>query len=570
MYSGRGTAGDSNVYNGEQARPQCGPCAKGQRDCVYAPRESLLSNGPTPTESENGAQFATHGRTLDSVSQRRGIQEPLQALAEACHRTQPHQQPGSAGGRDYHLPEPTASGFALSTDTTRSTSRPPNGYGPSPGTDSSVSTRLAPLSWFELLATDAANADERFLLSPPQLGPGPQLETEDPRSSSNLRPRTLRERESFYLAAFPRDPEIEQRLASQPPGDGVVTDDPLSWTTSSQIALSALENRLFKHFVLAVSQWLDFYDPEKHFQSVVPHLALRNVGLMRALLALSARHLSLHADQQGEAETGLIDRNLAVQYYYETLHYLNKAMQYPSYARSHEVIATSLLISTYEMIDGSNQDWERHLKGVFWIQRFQDNDGESGGLRQAVWWAWLRQDVWVAMRERRRVFSFWQPKKPLSALTASGFATRATYLLAQCVNYSSKEEQDTTDRSQRVARASELLYLLQEWHDHLPREYASLPTISDTDTFPPTWVHPPPYAAALQIHSLARILVILNRPSSGGAQDYRATQTLLTLSVNTICGIARAVDECDSAASLVSTHCLFGGKFNHSSGFGKR
>ncbi|KAJ5692774.1 hypothetical protein N7462_002197 [Penicillium macrosclerotiorum] len=313
------------------------------------------------------------------------------------------------------------------------------------------------------------------------------------------------------------------------------------------------------------------------FGSVVPHLALRNVGLMRALLALSARHMSIEAERSasiphssveegrssgspGNAQESscAINRNLAVQYYYETLHYLNQAMQHPSYARSNEVIATSILISTYEMIDGSNQDWERHLKGVFWIQRFQDNDGESGGLRQAVWWAWLRQDVWVAMREKRRVFSFWQPKKPLSALTPSELATRATYLLAQCVNYSSQEEQETTDISRRLERGSELLFMLQEWYDCLPTEYNSLPTSSKVDIFPPIWVHPSHYAAALQVHSLARILVILHRPSSGGLQDYRAAQKLLTLSVNIICGIARTIDKNDDAASLVSIHCLFG------------
>lgn len=100
---------------------------------------------------------------------------------------------------------------------------------------------------------------------------------------------------------------------------------------------------------------------------------------MKALLALSTRHLSLEMELRQEGpmsasavpgdtsstRSHAIDRNLAVQYYYETLHHPNSAMQHPSYARSHEVIATSLLISTYEMIDGSNQDWERHLKGVF-------------------------------------------------------------------------------------------------------------------------------------------------------------------------------------------------------------
>jgi hypothetical protein len=255
-----------------------------------------------------------------------------------------------------------------------------------------------------------------------------------------------------------------------------------------------------------------------------------------------------------------VDRNVAVQYYYESLRCLSKAMRHPLYASSHEVVATALLISAYEMIDGSNQDWERHLKGVFWIQRFQDNDGESGGLRQAVWWAWLRQDVWVAMRERRRVFSFWQPKKPLPMLSAPELATRATWLLGQCVNYASKEEQDTMELSRRLERGSELLYLLQQWHDYLPPEYSPLPGLSDVETFPPIWVHPSPYAASLQVHSLSRILVILHRPSSGGLEDYRAAQKLLTLSVNIICGIARTVDSGDTAASLTSLQCVYGGR----------
>lgn len=501
------------------------------------------------------------------------IHEPLQVLVDACDQTQPiHQDsPGDPQNSTASLPAENP----VSTTPRLVGANPAYGYVPSPGTDSSVTSRIAPLSWFELLARDAANADERFLLSPPQQFSRNQVDVgEDPRNSSNLRPRSLRERESFHAAAFPRDPEIEQRIASQAPeSDSTGAEEPSSWSPSHTISLSGLEHHLLHHFVRVSSHWLDFYDPVKHFASVVPHLALQNAGLMRALLALSARHLSLTAGDKSSvrgavepdqsisrSQSDTIDRNLAVQYYYESLHFLNKAMQHPSYARSHELIATSILISTYEMIDGSNQDWERHLKGVFWIQRFQDNDGESGGLRSAVWWAWLRQDVWVAMRERRRVFSFWQPKKPLSTLSATELATRATYLLAQCVNYASKEEQEASDISRRLERGSELLFMLQEWSSHLPPEYSPLPTISDIQNFPPIWIHPPHYGAALQVHSLARVLVILHRPSSGGLEDYRAAQKLLTLSVNTICGIARAVDDTDTAANLVSLHCLFGGK----------
>jgi hypothetical protein len=438
---------------------------------------------------------------------------------------------------------------------------------------------VAPLSWFELLARDATNADNGFLLSPPQRFPQtPQAEEQNPKDCENLQPRSWRECQSFQAAAFQSLPGMERRLTATEE-EAHWSDNPSSWTTSFSIPLSDLERRIFNHFVHSSSQWLDFYDPIKQFSTTVPHLALRNPGLMRALLALTVRHISLGHESGSSIPCGslgcgaepifkqesllpAVDRNVAVEYYYETLHYLNKAMQHPSYARSHELVATALLISAYEMIDGSNQDWERHLKGVFWIQRFQDNDGESGGLRQAVWWAWIRQDVWVAMRERRRIFSFWQPKRPLSILTAPELATRATWLLGQCVNYASREEQDTIELPRRLERGSELLYMLQQWHEQLPCEYNPLPIVSKPQIFPPIWVHPASYAAALQAHSLARILVILHRPSSGGLQDYRAAQKLLTLSVNTICGIARCVDPIDSAASVSSLQCIFGGKFS--------
>ncbi|KAJ5293585.1 hypothetical protein N7508_008406 [Penicillium antarcticum] len=565
----------------DEAHPQCGPCVKGNRPCVYASKDT------TPITSKHG--HLTRSPNSDTLSQNDPAQPhvhaPLQILVDACDQEQISQQERHRHGlhashaspvtaRDIEPPGPTLSAYQNSDS--------PRSLALSPGTDNSVSsTRAAPLSWFELLARDAANADTGFLLSPLQRSPNVQAveDKTDPRNSANLRPRSWRERESFQAAAFPRVSGIEQQISSHTfDEESFVPNDSTSWTTAFPIPLSELERHIFTHFVRCSSQWLDFYDPLRHFSTNVPHLALRSPGLMRALLAFTARHISLESSVPGPLGTvdsvgsddrrsslsqtpnnlNTVDRNVAVQYYYETLRCLNKAMRHPSYASSHEVVATALLISAFEMIDGSNQDWERHLKGVFWIQRFQDNDGESGGLRQAVWWAWLRQDVWVALRERRRVFSFWQPKKPLSILSAPELATRATWLFAQCVNYASKEEQDTMELSRRLERGSELLYLLQQWYEHLPPEYGPLPGLSETQIFPPIWIHPSPYAASLQVHSLSRILVILHRPSSGGLEDYRAAQKLLTLSVNTICGIARTVDSEDSAASLISLQCVFG------------
>ncbi|KOC16472.1 hypothetical protein AFLA70_203g001911 [Aspergillus flavus AF70] len=536
----------------DEIRPQCGPCAKGQRPCVY---------GNGIDTSSHASMSTTQSQDIPTViSSQAQIHEPLQVLVDACHQE--------------HAIQPTNFNQTLAPNrsarrpiSSRSVSSPLVEYVPSPGTESSAtSSRVAPLSWFELLAQDAANADREFLLSPQQRFPLPTADEASISSTQSpaFEPRTLRERESFQAAAFHHDPEMGKKvpLAAVDEQSQALPDVPSSWSTSAPIQLSEQEFRLFTHFVQTFSGWLDFFDSSQQFCSVVPHLALRNTGLMKALLALSARHLTLLRETPGDRRDSdssySIDRNVAVRYYYETLHYLNKAMRYQSYAGSQELIATALLISTYEMIDGSNRDWERHLKGVFWIQRYQNNHGECGGLRQAVWWAWLRQDVWVAMRERRRVFSFWRPQKHVSVLTIPELTTRAIYLLAQCVNYASREESESTDLEQRLGRGNELLYMLQEWQDCLPREFSPLPVPSSSDVFPPIWVNPPPCAAALQFHSLARIIVILHRPSIGGLQDYRAAQKLLTSSLCTICGIARTNDENDDMAFFVSLQCLYG------------
>ena len=83
----------------------------------------------------------------------------------------------------------------------------------------------------------------------------------------------------------------------------------------------------------------------------------------------------------------------ALMFYNETLHYLSKAMQYDMYKTSLELLATALIVSNYEMLDGSGKDWKRHLKGVFGIQRSQVIRGDSKNLRQTVWWAWFCQDL---------------------------------------------------------------------------------------------------------------------------------------------------------------------------------
>lgn len=171
-------------------------------------------------------------------------------------------------------------------------------------------------------------------------------------------------------------------------------------------------------------------------------------------------------------------------------------MQKSSYMTSWELLSTTLIISAYEMLDNSSNDWERHLEGVFLIQRSQVIHGESGGLQAAVWWAWLCQDVWAAFREKRKTLTFWTPHKPLSTLSPHELAARAVYITAKVINYCAEEGPHLEGYIQRrLDKAKYLRVMLDDWRDHLTIEFSPLPVSSreKTGCFRPVWIRPPAF-----------------------------------------------------------------------------
>lgn len=287
---------------------------------------------------------------------------------------------------------------------------------------------------------------------------------------------------------------------------------------------------------------------------------------MKAILALSSRY-AVAMTPAAHADT-----SEPVQYYYETLHYVQEALQHATYTHSEELLATVIIISTYEMLDDANSNWKRHLKGVFWIQRSQNVNGASGGLRQAVWWAWLRQDLWAAFREKRACFSFWRPARDLPSLAQDELPPRAVYLLSQAVNYCANTGQSSAavTIADKIAAGEALLAALERWLSFLAPAYKKPlpspevaaaapgpgPGHGSSSVFRPMWIHPPQFAVALQVYHFARILITLHRPAVAGFQGYLQTQRVLSEAVEAICGIAMALR--DEGSQILSAQCLFG------------
>lgn len=169
-------------------------------------------------------------------------------------------------------------------------------------------------------------------------------------------------------------------------------------------------------------------------------------------------------------------------------------MQYSTYKTSLELLATTLIISAYEMLDNSTNGWERHLEGVFLIQRSQTIHGESGGLHSAVWWAWLCQDIWAAFREQRKTLTFWVPQKPLSVLLPHELANRAIYHAAKVISFCADATTGTTIQT-RMEEANRLRGILDDWQQHLTIEFSPLPLgpCETSSCFKPIWISPPAF-----------------------------------------------------------------------------
>lgn len=326
------------------------------------------------------------------------------------------------------------------------------------------SAEVAPLRWLNLLTKDATAFDthplnQEFSGTDPNNGPGvDQLSSHVGFAPASVSGARLRQDESYNL--------------------------------EGNLELSDPESKLLRHFVERISTWIDLTDRDASFASSVPAMALTNRGLMLAILALSSRHQSLLTTD----DLNQPDRTAAVQYYHETLQYLQTAMEIPEYLKSEELLATVLLISTYEMIDGFESGWDRHLKGVFWIQRSQLIHGEYGGLKQAIWWAWLRQDMWAAFRGRRVILSFYTLKKECSELDRWELTNRVVWLLGQCISFGSDSEVEAGKNNvqQRIHRAAFLTARLDEWWFYFAQYRTELPTKwPEESVFKPIWINPP-------------------------------------------------------------------------------
>jgi hypothetical protein len=158
----------------------------------------------------------------------------------------------------------------------------------------------------------------------------------------------------------------------------------------------------------------------------------------------------------------------------------------------------------------------------------------------------------------------------MAELTSEGLATRIIYIAAKCVQFAATPKQG--DIAGYIEAGETLLRILDAWKQLLPPSFepipiASAPQVTSSSSLlganqiHSIWIHPPAHAAAIQIYHFARIIVLLNQPSTGGLNTYQTRFKLLHESTSTICGIAIAEQSQNMPSAFVSFQAIYAGKY---------
>ncbi|KAJ9355809.1 transcriptional regulator family: Fungal Specific TF [Paecilomyces variotii] len=161
---------------------------------------------------------------------------------------------------------------------------------------------------------------------------------------------------------------------------------------------SSLKNRrvcsIFQHYIKNLASWYDLNDRLRRFEDVVPRHALDDSLLFSAVIAFSAIHLS-RLNHQTEFQY------IAEFYHLESIRRLIAVTNNGERIHNGATLAATCLLRSYEIL-AENVGTQSHLHGSSSLLAGQQIQ-IGADLISAGFWNYLREDITVALMEKRRL-----------------------------------------------------------------------------------------------------------------------------------------------------------------------
>ncbi|KAJ5171694.1 hypothetical protein N7492_004287 [Penicillium capsulatum] len=257
----------------------------------------------------------------------------------------------------------------------------------------------------------------------------------------------------------------------------------------------------------------DICDPQAHFSTVVPRRALQVPMVLKAVLALAARHDAIMAGQSDwEASS----------YHGQCLERLIPALDRPEQSYDENLLITVVILRIYEELE-NNTDQKFHLLGSNRLINLMARSASTRGLAEAVSWQFLRQAIYASIvqyqplqLELRNYGRSCMFRRADDAAVANMIIFHCARIIQLCRDL---PEQSVSEPAWRQVANS-----VEDWHHAKPGTWQPIryqaPSLDEDRPFPEIWMMAAPAVVGMQYYHTACIFLTLSDPRSETSTDY--------------------------------------------------
>lgn len=264
--------------------------------------------------------------------------------------------------------------------------------------------------------------------------------------------------------------------------------------------LSLREASLMRCFIQKIAPWVSnshssgtgegrdlnkdrriYVTPQSHFSTVVPRHAMEVPMVLKAVLALAARHDAiLNNTSDWEASS----------YHGQCLELLITALDRPEHAYDENLLVTVVILRIYEELE-YNTDKRFHLLGSNRLINLMSRSASSGGMTEAVSWQFLRQAIYASAVQYQHFqldLRNYEQSSMFQRNDDTAFANIIIFHCAHIIQLCRHFPEKTVEGSawHQVAGA------VDEWHGKKPRTWQPIryqaPDVAAGRPFPEIWM----------------------------------------------------------------------------------
>lgn len=306
------------------------------------------------------------------------------------------------------------------------------------------------------------------------------------------------------------------------------------------------EARLFHHYIVACSDWVDVCDSRRHFTREVPKRAAHFPVILNAILGLAARHLWLTLKLEEDCSQPYVD---------QCLQSLIVALEDPLAHWDENFLVAVILLRLHEEI--GEDDEQCHHFGTARILNSISSFAADGGLRESASWVSLRQHIYVSLT-RQQPFNLSLDNYKHSCVFREyddeAWANRIVYQFALILQYVFEDVEQANSLTRE--KWAELNADTEEWYQAKPWSFAPLYMDPKAgDSFDEAWpVLPTPQgvvAIGLQYYHLCKILLTIYSPNASlvgfaGVRARKSTDAAIRKHIRIIIGYGVSNSHCSN------------------------